>query len=628
MGNGLALLEKTPVTIKGETYTIANVPDGSKLVLAVKSRILAEMKLNDLLTKLQLVGKLLFVAYNGVATQPKLRGKVSTLQTNYMKLCADSYEAMVAFDDYCTKMLSHLRSLFTYLLGGKEDTALLYLARMGQVADEMARTATELATGFQQVFLQAVEAQADAEVAKGTEEEQREALEEKRADFEALSAKAKTLVEEIAKSKVKLQQLYDEAKAAAEKSEGRAFTLELVGAIFGGIGQAVGGVASTVIAMKMPPRLDAIVPTNPPPKQKPKAGKEADAVKVKAKEAEDAAKEAKTKAGELKDIAALAKTTAETEEEKWKKLRAKQKDAQRVVADLNKEKKPDAKKIRPAEEKAEEAKTKAKEAKTKFEEAKKKFDEAKKKADEAEEKDKEAAEKHRLLAAGLKGLGEAMEGVGDRVGEMGRGYAAIAAEYNQEKRELLKRLLDQGEQERAALASIKEYAIRMQNLKADKNLADLVIEALHQAIGALKQIVVILSNAADLWKRMARHCKNLADGAGGMKEMIAIWKTDPDRLELYQGEDFVVAAVTHYADWKALQMISQEYSVEANKVKLEVQVNLQRNITTQEMLALAIKEGKVLLASANDGLANLDNEVRALRGALEATPSSNAVATA
>lgn len=628
MGN--ALLEKNPVTISGETYTIANVPDTSKLVLATKGRVLAEMKLDDLLNKLQLVGKLLFVAYNGVATVPKLRGEVSTLQTNYMKLCANSSEAMLAIEEYCTKMLVLYRSLFTYLLSGKEDTALAYLGRMAKVADDMAATATELATGFQQVFLQATGTLAGAEVAKGTEEEKRDAMDEKQAEFEALSANAKTLIEEIAKSKVKLQELYDEAKAAAEKAEGRAFTLELVGSIFGGIGKAVGGVASTVIAMKMPPNPSQFLPpANPPPaKPKAKAGKEAAAVKGKAKEAEAALAAAKAKTAPLKAKSAQAKKDLEAAEAAWKKLRGKVKAAQEDLDELKDAKKPDAKKVTVAEGKVKAAKGKAKDAKTDFDKAKKKFDTAKAEADEAEENEQQAAERYKLLAAGLKGVGDALGNVGDEVGEMGRGYAVIAAEYNQEKRELLKSLLEQGEKEREALASLREYAVRMQNLQKGKEMQGLVVEALHQAIGALKQIVVILSNTADLWKRMARHCKKLSSGAGGMKENIELWKTDPDRLELYQGEDFLTEAVTHYADWKALELISKEYAVAANNVKIEVQANVQKNIATDKQLALAIEEGGVLLASVNHGIADLKAQEKDLKGALEATPKSSAVATA
>ena len=616
MSNGLAVLERNPITIEGETYTIANVPDGSKLVLKVRSRILAEMKLDDLLSKLQLVGKLLFVAYNGVATEPKLRGELSTLQVNYMTLCAKSYEAMVAFDDYCTKMLGHLKNLFNYLLNGKEDLALLYLSRMGQVADEMAKTATELATGFQEVFLQATRVLADTEVAKGTEEEKLRALEEQRIEFEALSEKAKSLAEEIAKSKVKLQQLYDEAKAAAEKAEGRAFTLELVGSIFGGLGQAVGGIASTAMALKSPfPAAPAAPAAAPKP---PKAGKKEDVAvaQAKAKEAETAAEAAKTKAGGLKAEAATAKTEFDKAEKEWKKLKGKKDDAKKEVTTLKAAKKPDAAKIKTAQGKVDAAQEK-------LDEAKEKFNEAKTKLGEAEEKEKETAERYKLLAAGLQQIGGAISDAGGQVRDMGRGYAAIAAEYNQEKRELLQNLLDEGEQEREALASIKEYAVRMEGLKDAKSLKDLVIDALHQAVGALKQVVVILSNAADLWRRMARHCKNLSSGAGGLKETITIMKEDPDRLVLYQDEAFVTEAVTHYAEWKALQMISKEYSVAANNVKIEVQGNVQTNLTTEAQLALAVKEGKVLLQSANAGIGNLDANEKALREVLEATPQSS-----
>ena len=74
---------------------MASLPDSSKLVAHARSRILAEIQPDNLLSKLHLVGKLLFVAYNGVAAQPVLRGQVSTLQVNYMRLCGKSQQARV-----------------------------------------------------------------------------------------------------------------------------------------------------------------------------------------------------------------------------------------------------------------------------------------------------------------------------------------------------------------------------------------------------------------------------------------------------------------------------------------------------------------------------------------------------
>jgi chemotaxis protein histidine kinase CheA len=619
MSTEVVRLEDHSVTLLGEKYSVAAIPDAtSKLVLEARATILGELKLDDLLQNLKLVGKLLFVAYNGVAKEPKLRGEISTLQISYMRLCADSQQAMGAFDRYCTKILRNLSDLFGYLMTGEEDTALLYIKYVGEIAQEMATTAGKLAEGFNGIYLQATQALAGAEVAKGTEEQKRQALELQKKDFEALTDKANKRTAEIAKSKERLQKLYDEAKEAAEKSENRAFTLAIVGAIMKPLGEGLGAFAGAMGSQKLPPTL----PTGPP-KTETTAGKSEEAAPKATPEAAKAEEEATKAKAEAKTAAdAATKVTAEEAEKKEsaKQAEAKAKAAKTEAEEVKADSKPESEKTA-AETKAQEAEAKAKAAKSEAEAAETKATEANTTAEAARVKAEEAAEKHRTIVAGLKGVGAALTSAGNSASEMGRSYADIAVEYNTEKRQHLKDMLEEMKAEREALASIAEYATRMKNLGGLVQVADLVIDALHQALGALKQIVVILSNASDLWKQMAQHCEQLSDDSGGFKDKITLWRTRPNRLELYLGARFVEDAVRQYANWKALQVVSKEYSSAADKVKLEVQVNITRNVSSEDMLKLAIAEGKVLLASANEGLDALNKDEQEISKELAATPS-------
>jgi len=606
------------VVISGETYTINAVPEGtSKLVLAARSRILAEMKLDDLLNDLALVGQLLYVAYNGVGKEPKLRGQVSLLQSNYMRLCAQSQQAMLSFDISCTSMQRHLKDLFNYLLAAEEDTALLYIGYMGKTADEMAKTAAGLKDGFISLFEQATAALAGAETAKGTEEEKQAALEERKANFEALTEKARVLTEEIAKSKVKLQELYEEAKAAAEKHENRAFALAIVGAIMKPLGEGLGAFAGAMASSKIPISLPIAAPPAAPKKPteeeaeapveaKPKT--ETTASKVEVDKAEKEMKETKEASEKADEEAATKKEAAEKAEEK-------------VKASEEKLDKADDEKLVEAKEEVETANTEAATA----QEAADRAEQTAKTAKEAAEK---AAEKYRLLTAAMTGVGKALSSAGDAATAMGKSYSDIAASYNKEKQDYLKLLLEDQKQERQALAEIAEYAKRMATIGNQVQVAALVIDALHQAVGALKQIVVILSNASDLWKQMARHCKELSSTSGTFKDRIELWKTKPNRVELYLSTSFVEDAVTFYADWKALEIISKEYGVAANNVKLKVQANIKSNITTADMLKLAIKEGKELLNTTREGIASIDEENKEIKNELAALEVSAPAPTA
>lgn len=605
------------IVIDGENYALTTVPDASsKLVLDTKNRVLGELKLDDLLKNLALVGKMLYIAYNGVASQPKLRGEISTLQVNYMRLCADSQQAMGAFDTNCESMLRHLKSLFNYLLAQEEDTALLYIGYMAKVAREMASTATTLKESFNGLFLQATQALAGAETAKGTEEEKKAALEREKANFEALSEKARVLSEELAKSKAKLQELYDEAKAAAEKHENRAFALAIVGAIMKPLGDGLGAFAGAMASSKIPITLPTAPPTSTtPPKNETKPDdKKDEAVEAKKKElaeAEEDVKKTKKVADEKEEEAKEAKEASEEAEEKAEAAKKEAEEAEEKGADDVEEKKAAAKE---AEDEAEDLKEESDKADEAYKTAKTAYD--------------QAAEKHRLIAASLKGLGAALSGAGEAATEMGKSYSEIAANYNKEKQEYLKRLLDEQKLERETLASIAEYAKRMQNIGTQVEVAKVVIDALHQAVGALKQIVVILSNAADLWLQMARHCTELSNTSDTFKDRIELWKTKPNRAELYMSTTFAEDAVRHYADWRALQLISKEYSKAANQVKTEVQTNITKNVSSKDMLQIAISEGKALFSSTNADMSKLDKEESAIQEELKEIQKLGPVANA
>ncbi len=230
----------------------------------------------------------------------------------------------------------------------------------------------------------------------------------------------------------------------------------------------------------------------------------------------------------------------------------------------------------------------------------------------------------------MAGLGKGLSSAGDAAMQMGKSYADIAASYNKEKQDYLKMLLDEQKQERKALADIAEYAKRIQSIGQYVDLSKIVVEALHQAVGALKQVVVILTNAAEIWKRMASHCNKLSDKSGTIRELIELWRTKPKdaRIKLYLDAQFAGDAVSYYADWKALQIISNDYANAAGKIKTDVQNNVKKNVSTDEMLQVAIKEGKALLKETNQAQAGLDQEKQAIEKELTATEALTSAQTA
>jgi hypothetical protein len=599
-----ASLDQLVVTIDGENHSLAAIPETSKLVLRAKRALLQEMDLDDLLKKLRMAGQLLYVAYNGVGTQPVLRGQLSELQVKYMRLSGSSADTMASFGGRCEEMLEKSAYVFEYLLSGDEAMALVYLQEVGEVAASMAEKAAELERSYSNFTDDATRALARAEEAKGTEEQKQLAYERAKGEYLALSEGAKVLVEGIAKQKEKLQKLYEEAKEAAEKHENRAFAMEMTGAIFGGLGQGLGAAASMMAASKMPVSLPAAAPA--PAAPTPAAGQPA-AGKTDADKAKEDLETATTELTKAKDAVAEAEEDAETAEANVVTLKESIKKAEATTST------PAAAPAAPVSELKE--KLKAAEAAVPL--ANSEVTAKKELLKPALAKEGAARQKYELAAAALAGVGGALSGAGAGLASAGANYATIAASYNTERQNYLKMILQQQEEEGKALAKIKEYAVRMENLTADVAIAEVVIRALQQALAALRQIVVILDNTTRLWKGMAQHCRGLSGGSKNLENKVKLMSTrsPAERIKFYSSVPNLKSAVTLLAGWKALHMVTSDYAACIRKERSQLEANVEKTLSTPEMLDIAISQGKVLSKSASDGIAGNTAQLEVIKAA-------------
>jgi hypothetical protein len=587
----LARLDQFVVMIDGENHSLAAIPETSKLLLRAKRDILQELDLDDLLQKLRLAGQLLYVAFNGVGSQPVLRGQISELQVKYMRLSGKSADTMADFGRRCEDMLEKIADLFTNLLSGREEIALVYLQEVGEVAASMAEKAAQLEKLYSNFTDDATKALARAEEAKGTEEQKQQAYERAKGEYLALSEGAKVLVEGIAKQKEKLQKLYEEAKEAAEKHENRAFAMEMTGAIFGGLGQGLGAAASMMAASKMPVSLPAAAPA--PAAPAPAAGQPAGG-KTDADKAKEDLETATTELNVAKDAVAEAEDDAKTAAANVVTLKESIKTAEAPAA-------PGAPPAAPVAE----LKEKLKAAENAVPLADSEVTSKKELLKPALAKEGAARQKYELATAALAGIGGALSGTGASLASAGASYATIAASYNTERQNYLKMILQQQEEEGKALAKIKEYAVRMENLTADVAVAEVVIRALQQALAALRQIVVILDNTTRLWNGMAEHCSSLSRGSNSLERRVKVWMTKgspADRITYYSGRDTLKAAVTLFAGWKALHMVTSDYATCLRKERSQLEANVEKTLSTPDMLDLAISEGKALSKSASKEL--------------------------
>lgn len=143
-----------------------------------------------------------------------------------------------------------------------------------------------------------------------------------------------------------------------------------------------------------------------------------------------------------------------------------------------------------------------------------------------------------------------------------------------------------------------------------------------QAIGALKQISVVLRVSAMFWRQMAAHCKELA--SSDLKEKVTMFMTEPpeQRLVFFLDEDFKLQVVTYLAGWKAVEVIAIDYGVTCGKVRAQIQEDFVKNPNTEESRRLAPILGAKLLEGANADLGENATQTRAIETELASTKAA------
>ena len=154
-------------------------------------------------------------------------------------------------------------------------------------------------------------------------------------------------------------------------------------------------------------------------------------------------------------------------------------------------------------------------------------------------------------------------------GQSGRNTAALTANLrtNEEKakaaREEKVRYLEimrkQQEMRSQALAELAKYGKKIQNLEDDESQVELAIEALQNAIQALKSLAAVMMQAALFWHQLQDHCEYLAKEE--MKQAIekAMKYPEPKRIKFWNTPGFKNKAVQYYAGWVALDHVCGIY---------------------------------------------------------------------
>ncbi|RKP47601.1 hypothetical protein D7S89_15360 [Trinickia fusca] len=596
-------------------YALNQVPGAQTgAVVQARANVLKNIELNKLVTGLSRTGDLIYLAYNGVAGFGELTASLTELHDQFGKLCGKCDVDLGYFAAQSQQIQSILVDAFTALFDDEPEFAYQTLSDCGKAATALANKAEALAKEFDQLGDFAVQILASTEKTQAMQQAKSAEFKRKVADLNARTAKTNALLKSLREQKAKLEKLYNEAAEKADTAESRAFSMTFMSALMQPISAGLGTFAAIYTggpALAVANTAKNILPTTPPPKDSTKADAE--------KREEDAKaelKDATEQAGEAQKAADTAKQAKDAADQV-----AAEKTEQAANARASAEKETDDDELAKKEAAAKRAEAEAKNASEQASKAKAAADAAKKQADDKAELVKS---KQALLQSAVEALSKA----GDNASKAGESYLAVAEDLRKEKMAYFKSLEAKQQMEAESLGDIEKYAIEIKNFNGEIDDVEIAVASLFLAIGALKQVAVVLRMANQFWTQMANACEQLADNR--LKNKIEYFsKMAPEKRRTYiQNDRFKQEVIGYYAGWKAIEVVCQEYASEASKIQKRVHRDFATSLPIQEKRKKAKEMSETLLKDTEMDRVENEKEKSALQASIKAENEPKAAVVA
>ena len=118
-----------------------------------------------------------------------------------------------------------------------------------------------------------------------------------------------------------------------------------------------------------------------------------------------------------------------------------------------------------------------------------------------------------------------------------------AAKFRQNRLDALEIEKAIREKRQEALANMSAFTAKLKQCSNDEEMAECAVNALHEAIGALKHLSAVMMQAAVFWKQMQDHCCTLADSEMKLHVEKAIKYPEEKRLKVWTSKSFKRKAI-------------------------------------------------------------------------------------
>ena len=139
------------------------------------------------------------------------------------------------------------------------------------------------------------------------------------------------------------------------------------------------------------------------------------------------------------------------------------------------------------------------------------------------------------------------------------------------------------EKRQEALANMSAFTAKLRQCANDQEMAECAVEALHEAIGALKHLSAVMMQAALFWKQMQEHCNSLANSKmkSQVKTAIAEYSKE-ERREVWTSKPFKRKAIEFYSGWVALNNVCGVYMEQIKETQRDLYRYITENPTYEE----------------------------------------------
>ena len=139
------------------------------------------------------------------------------------------------------------------------------------------------------------------------------------------------------------------------------------------------------------------------------------------------------------------------------------------------------------------------------------------------------------------------------------------------------------EKRHQALANMSAFTAKLRQCSNDQEMAEYAVEALHEAIGALKHLSAVMMQAALFWKQMQDHCHSLADTEMQSQVERALTEyPEKKRLKVWTSNSFKHKAIQFYSGWVALNSVCAVYMEQLKATQQDLYKYITENPTYEE----------------------------------------------